>query len=339
MVLLYGNPDPMAAFRVALIMKWMGVKDIRVLNGGYNSWSLKKFTTETNSNKRETINSDQDFLIKLFDEQSINTQSSLNYIVDQDYVLDLVKNQELFSEQYELIDVRSYAEYMGEQSGYSDLEIKGRIPSSIWGGGGSSSNNLQDFRNPDLTMRSGYEILRMWDDLGIDYKNKHLIFYCGNGWRSSEVMFYAELMGLYRISFYDGGWLDWTSNKNNSIQIGSKIETLIPVENVTNSADTNSTLNSTNLFENTTLAYNLTEIIETNSTLINTANQTITVISETSVLTTTTQQSNASYTSNTSFTLTSTTRSSFIASSSSSIRNESFFKLFFNFIFIYVIFV
>ena len=46
MVLLYGNPDPMAAFRVALIMKWMGVKDIRVLNGGYNSWCLKKLGGE-----------------------------------------------------------------------------------------------------------------------------------------------------------------------------------------------------------------------------------------------------------------------------------------------------
>ena len=69
-------------------------------------------------------------------------------------------------------------------------------------------------------MRSGTEILKMWDELGIDYKYKHLIFYSGNGWRASEVMFYAELMGLYRISSYDAGWFEWSNNPNNSIQIG-----------------------------------------------------------------------------------------------------------------------
>ena len=91
---------------------------------------------------------------------------------------------------------------------------------SLWGRAGSNVNQLEDYRNPDLTMRSGTEILKMWDELGIDYKFKHIIFYSGNGWRASEVMFYAELMGLYRISVYDGGWYEWSHNPNNSIQIG-----------------------------------------------------------------------------------------------------------------------
>lgn len=91
---------------------------------------------------------------------------------------------------------------------------------SLWGRAGSNANQLEDYRNPDLTMRSGTEILKMWDELGIDYKFKHIIFYSGNGWRASEVMFYAELMGLYRISVYDGGWYEWSHNPNNSIQIG-----------------------------------------------------------------------------------------------------------------------
>lgn len=38
MIILYGNPDPMASFRAAIIMKSMGVKNIRILNGGYQSW-------------------------------------------------------------------------------------------------------------------------------------------------------------------------------------------------------------------------------------------------------------------------------------------------------------
>jgi len=38
MIILYGNPDPMASFRAAIILKSMGVRNVRVLNGGYQSW-------------------------------------------------------------------------------------------------------------------------------------------------------------------------------------------------------------------------------------------------------------------------------------------------------------
>lgn len=138
-------------------------------------------------------------------------QGTTNQIVDSNYVEDLVKNYELFKDQYALIDIRSYEEFIGQDTGYPDIQVKGRIPGSYWGRAGSHVNRLEDYRNPDLTMRSGLEILKMWDDLEIDYKNKHLIFYCGNGWRSSEVMYYAELMGLRKISMYDGGWYDWST--------------------------------------------------------------------------------------------------------------------------------
>lgn len=328
MIILYGNPDTMAAFRVALIMKWMGVKDIRVLNGGYKAWLVKNFTVEKTSNKRSSINSDQDFLVRLYDEQSVNTQSSINYIVDQDYVLDLVKNQELFADQYELIDVRSYDEYKGDKSGYPDLDIRGRIPSSKWGGSGTSSNSLQDYRNPDGTMRSGYEILKMWDSLGIDYKNKHLIFYCGNGWRSSEVMFYAELMGLYRISFYDGGWYDWTSNKNNSIQLGLLNETLlISYENATK-LETNSSVSfATSLANyNSTLGYsNQTDMY---FTLSNNSSD-----SSTSFVLTTNATTNLTTSFSTTRKSTGTHHSSTLPTkSSSSTINLSFYIIFINFI-------
>lgn len=220
MIILYGNPDPMAAYRTAIIMKWMGIRDIHVLNGGYRSWVLRDLPTESFVNKRVPVKTDLDAHIKLFEEQSYYAQSPINYMVDQNYVSDLVKNHEVFRDQYLLVDVRSYFEHVGETSGYANLKTRGSIPGSLWGKAGSGVDQLEDYRNPDLTMRSGVEILKMWDELGIDYKYKHLIFYCGNAWRSSEVMFYAELMGLYRISLYDGGWLDWTSNLNNSVKLG-----------------------------------------------------------------------------------------------------------------------
>ena len=69
-------------------------------------------------------------------------------------------------------------------------------------------------------MKPAADILKMWDELGIDYKNKHLIFYCGTGWRAAECLIYAEVIGLKRVSLYDGGWFEWTSFPGNKIEKG-----------------------------------------------------------------------------------------------------------------------
>lgn len=51
-------------------------------------------------------------------------------------------------------------------------------------------------------MRNGNEILAMWKKSEID-PNKQLTFYCGTGWRASEVLFYADVMGLKHIAEYE----------------------------------------------------------------------------------------------------------------------------------------
>lgn len=134
MIILYGNPDPMASFRAALLMKYMGVKDVHVLNGGYRSWLIKNFPVESYANKRASISvkttssADYEKHLRGFDEQSTAAQQPINYIVDYEYIADIVKNHELFSQQYTIVDLRSYEEHVGEQSGYPELKHKGRIP-------------------------------------------------------------------------------------------------------------------------------------------------------------------------------------------------------------------
>jgi 3-mercaptopyruvate sulfurtransferase SseA len=225
MIILYGNPEPMASYRAALLLKWMGVKDVHVLNGGYRSWLIKSYPTESRPNRRAPLRKELEKNIKLYEEQSLAATSPISYIIEHEYMSDIVKNYDLFSEQYILVDIRTYEEHIGEISGSSLTKAKGRLPGSLWGRAGGSPNQLDDYRNPDMSMRSGAEILKMWDELGIDYKTKHIIFYCSDGWRSSEVIFYAELMGLYKISLYEGGWLEWSNNPNNSVQIGPSADT------------------------------------------------------------------------------------------------------------------
>ena len=65
-----------------------------------------------------------------------------------------------------------------------------------------SSSSMYHYRNIDKSMRNGDEILALWRDLGIDTKN-HLSFMCGSGWRVSEILWYARVMGLNDTSMED----------------------------------------------------------------------------------------------------------------------------------------
>ena len=90
---------------------------------------------------------------------------------------------------------------------------------SVWGHAGSDSSHLEDYRNPDSTMRSAQEIYDIWAEEGIDPSN-NLAFYCGTGWRAAEVLFYADVMGLENISLYDGGWNEWSMDPSNPVETG-----------------------------------------------------------------------------------------------------------------------
>ena len=116
-----------------------------------------------------------------------------------------------------VVSVRSRAEFAGETSGYSYIEIKGDIPGAKWGHGGSEAQSMSDYHNPDGTMKSATQIADMWSYHGID-ESQEIAFYCGTGWRASEAFFYAWLMDWKQISVYDGGWYEWSSDPSNPIK-------------------------------------------------------------------------------------------------------------------------
>ena len=45
----------MASFRISAILKYMGVKDVRVLNGGLAAWTRAGYELETTSNKKSPV--------------------------------------------------------------------------------------------------------------------------------------------------------------------------------------------------------------------------------------------------------------------------------------------
>lgn len=203
-VALYGG-DPTAAFRVAVILKYMGVEDVRVINGGFTLWKNAGYEVESKVNSKDSV-----------------TSFGAKVPSNPDYIIDLPEAKEILADKNgsTLVDIRSWDEYIGKTSGYDYIEAKGRPAGAVWGHAGSDSSSLEDFRSIDNTMRNGEEILAMWEKDGIN-PDKNLAFYCGTGWRAAEVLFYADVLGFKNITLYDGGWNEWSSDSSNPVETGA----------------------------------------------------------------------------------------------------------------------
>lgn len=193
------GPEPLASCRYAVILKYLGVQDVRVISGGFDVWNEKGYKLEKESTKAK---SEIDF--------GVDVPANPDMIDTIDETKEFLKKDD-----YTLVDNRTWDEYIGKESGYSYHKIKGRIEGAVYGYAGKTDSSSMDYyRNADKTMRNGYEILSMWsDDCKIDLKN-HLAFMCGSGWRAAETYWDAMVMGLDDTSLYSDGWIAWSNEGN-----------------------------------------------------------------------------------------------------------------------------
>ena len=181
--------------RCAFILLYAGVQDVRILNGGIQSWIDSNFRTTCKEYKHKSV---LDFGEKI--------PANPNIAKDLEEAEEIIKNPKK-----NLVSVRSWREYIGEVSGYNYIEKKGRIPGSVFGNCGTDAYHMENYRNLDHTTREFHEIEAMWKEVGIT-PDKHNSFYCGTGWRGSEAFINAWLMGWTDISVFDGGWFEWSNN-------------------------------------------------------------------------------------------------------------------------------
>ncbi len=216
-VVVYGkfmhpaNNDPfpgsaagdIGAIRCAFIMMYAGIKDVRILNGGFQSWIDEGHEISYADEPKKPVS-----------EFGANIPANPELAVDTPEAKEMLK-----AVNAELVCVRSWAEYIGEVSGYNYIEPKGRIPGAIFADCGSDAYHMENYRNFDHTTREYHEIEDKWIKNGIT-PDKHLAFYCGTGWRGSEAWLNAWLMGWPKVSVYDGGWFEWSADPENPFETG-----------------------------------------------------------------------------------------------------------------------
>jgi molybdopterin synthase sulfurtransferase len=194
-----------AATRAAMILRYAGVDDVRLLDGGYDWWVQGGNPLETVIREPSPVPS---FGVKVPHRPEV--------IVDIDEAKQILADQAGAA----LVSVRTWKEHIGKVSGYNYIGPAGRIAGDVWGNCGTDAYHMQHYRNIDNTMRPYPEIAANWAEAGIT-ADKWVAFYCGTGWRASETWFYAYLMEWQRIAVYDGGWFEWSKDPvNNPIEVG-----------------------------------------------------------------------------------------------------------------------
>jgi 3-mercaptopyruvate sulfurtransferase SseA len=194
-VIVYGR-NMAATARAAHLMLFAGVRDVRLLDGGWQAWARADLPRAAGA--PQALPSATEF--------------GAPYPGCAQYLINLPQARALHARAgAALVSIRTYDEFVGKTSGYSYIHARGDIPGALWGHAGRNGdvNDMCDFHGPDGKLRPAAEICTLWQAEGI-HPGLDLAFYCGTGWRASLAFFYAWLMGWDRISVFDGGWFEWS---------------------------------------------------------------------------------------------------------------------------------
>ena len=156
-----GNPNEkwpgrragqISATRAAAILKYAGVEDVRLLDGGYDRWVTAGYPLET-------------------DRPHSGRRSRAWRLIPQrpDYIVDIDDAKEILADREgaALVSVRTWKEHIGKVSGYNYIEPAGRIAGDVWGNCGTDAYHMQHYRSIDNTMRAYPEIAANWQEAGI----------------------------------------------------------------------------------------------------------------------------------------------------------------------------
>lgn len=187
-VLIYDDGNLQRAGRLWWVLKYIGKKDVFILEGGIDKWINNGGETTTEIPE-----------VNKSDKLSLNINDKIK--VDMEYVKDAVN-----SENIALVDARAYERYTGE---VEPLDIKaGHIPSALnypW------MDLVKDGKAlPIEELEKKFEPLKKYDEV---------IVYCGSGVTATVPYILMEEIGM-EPRMYLGSFSDWISYDENEVVVG-----------------------------------------------------------------------------------------------------------------------
>lgn len=190
-VVVYDDGAGLLAARTWWILRWAGLENIRILDGGLRAWLADNLPVVGGPGSLPSVN-------------GAVVSPGCMPTADIDDVREHAENGGL------LVDAREASRFAGRRE---ILDLKaGHIPGAV----NLPAHSLQ---NEDRTFRGVEEIRDILGNAGIT-RGEGTIVYSGSGNHSALLLAAMEFAGITGASHYLGGWSQWSADRCNPVEHG-----------------------------------------------------------------------------------------------------------------------
>ena len=191
-VIIYDTGSNKAAGRLYWILKYMGAKDVDILDGHIKGWKKARKSITKKKTKIEAT--------------TFTPAVNKGIYADMAYVKSILKNDKVV-----LVDVRSKDEFDGKAKDDKNITRKGHIDGAI-------HFEFKNVFNEGGVLKSKDEIIAVAKTAGIT-SDKEIVLYCASSVRAGIVfMALTDVAGFTNVKVYDGAYYEWNATKENPIK-------------------------------------------------------------------------------------------------------------------------
>jgi 3-mercaptopyruvate sulfurtransferase SseA len=194
-VIVYGDGGDWGnAGWVIWILRMTGMKNARILDGGFTMWRASGGKTSNTTTTNKAV-------------QYPNAKIDASYVVTTEWLAENVNNPAVG-----IIDVRAPQEYTGATRPFGEIR-PGHIPGAV---------NLvwNEVFTADFTLKPVAELEALFSQAGFGDKEQEIVFYDSAGVRGAFMTMVFRLAGYKNARNYDSSYLAWCANQTLEIKQG-----------------------------------------------------------------------------------------------------------------------
>ncbi|MEL6583363.1 MAG: 3-mercaptopyruvate sulfurtransferase [Pseudomonadota bacterium] len=192
-VVVYDGAGVFSSPRVWWMFRHFGKEDVAVLDGGLVKWRAEGRPIED--------------LAPMPRDRHFTARRNASLVRD---VTQVARAAKLNDEQ--IVDARSPSRYRGEEEEPREGLRAGHIP-------GSLNVHFRSLLNDDFTMKDEDGLRAAFESAGVDL-SKPVITTCGSGITAAILALALDILGVKRVSVYDGSWAEWGKYPDLKVETG-----------------------------------------------------------------------------------------------------------------------